>query len=717
MTATLLIHPFQRIDYLRLSSLISTMNAHSTTQRIVSWSLAYLALQLLAYWGMEGWRRTSVRARIWAACCSALLAWTLTIPGSDSDGHTWYGTPASAWGSVRLRFLYASRWLALTVALTLVLSRVFAHWESGAGRTGTFPGAATLRRLRFAVRPVAALAGILFVCWIPILLIDGPIHIFIDTTEQITMYRERRTLEWMGFLRTPGSWLNDQHPFVDTLLYGFVDDIGRAIGNEVLAFAALTWIQTACCALALAALVCWIASRTAITDVQLALILFVCALVPVFPLNMAIVMKDATWMPFFICWLVAFCELVRRVIDRKPLGSGVVSALIVFSILAGVTKKTSSYLTLVSTLAVLLAMIRRPARGKASNGQPGGADTTNPAAGTDNLAQEVNGHTVSAHTTQGIRSGHAAHSEDAARPAVMVVQILAAALAAPVLVLGILPATLYGPLRISQGSPAEYLAVPMQQVTKAFLDHGREISEADRKVVERTMDLRKAERAFRPSSSNTGVKGSYGWAPGMNGKEPARRGSAAQSRSVARRSADRPDTLQFLAVWARLGLRYPHSYVSAVPYLWDAFVPGRVISRGFGPMRSGKHAQHIFLTNIKVGSYSWGQRVIGRPVMTVLATVPPFCVLADISFYTVWVPLLGLMECVMRRRWRQLVLLVPTALLLAIQLVIQVAEVRLSLGLLCVFPVALAAAWVGSAGRGARGADATISYDEGRSVE
>jgi uncharacterized membrane protein len=638
-TIVLEIRPFLHGRYQRIERMLESMQGQSTTSRLVSWTLTFLFLVVLIYLSLQHIRRSTARDRWWAVACAALLSWTLTIPGSNSDGHTWYAAPDRAWFSVRLRVFYFIRWVVLGLVLFLALSCVFAGLERTASRS-IVTRSPMLSRLGLRWGSVSALAGIIFLCWIPIFIIDGPVHIFIDTTEQITMYRVRTTQEWMNYLRPAGSWLNDQHPFVDTLLYGVTDDIGRAMGNEVLAFALLTWIQGIVCAFALALTVCWIRSRTRASDWLIWSILFVICFVPVFPMNMAVVMKDATWMPIFIFWLVAFSELVWRILgtqkhaDIPPVSARLIVLLCVLSVLAGLTKKTSAYITMLSTLSILVIMA---GRGRWNGKQAG--------------------------------------------------QVVCAALTAPILVLALIPATLFGPLNISSGNPAEFLAVPMQQVTKAFIDHGRDISDSDRKIVNSVMDLRHAEAAFRPSSSNTGVKNSYRWFADVQ----SHRGSTKQSRSVAHVEATRQQTLEFLALWVRLGVRYPHSYVTAVPYLWDAFVPGRIISRGFGPMRSGKHAQHIFMENIKTGSYSWTQRVLGRPVMTVLATVPPFCILADISLYTVWIPLMAAMSCILRRRYRQLVLLVPTLLLLLIQMVVQVAEVRLSLGFLCVFPIALAA--------------------------
>lgn len=516
--------------------------------------------------------------------------------------------------------VYIFQFLIYGLVLFLFLSAVFGTIASQAN--GTLEVGAScksskgrfFRRLTFRSVSIIALGGIVFLCWMPFFIVSGPAHLFVDTVGQLTQFWSSPTDPRIGDLRPLGMWIADQHPFADTLLYGVIDIIGKSIHNEVLAFAILTWIQGIALAIAFAALFCWINDRTTLGRGSLSLILFMLAATPIIPVNESMIMKDSTWMPFFVAWIVCFAEYAWRIFNNKKISAGLITVFVLFSVFAGLTKKTSPYMTFIATIMLL-----------------------------------------------------------ACRPAQHWWKTLIAAFVAPVLVVGVLPATLYRPLRIAKGNPAEVLAVPMQQVTKAFIDHGSHISTKDQRTVNAVMDLRAAEHHFEPDSSNTPLKGTF-------------RFGHTTKRQV----------LHFMTVWAKLGVRYPRSYVTAVPYLWDAFVPGRVMARGFGPIRSGwsSISENETLIGIPGNTMSFRQEHIGGRLMQIMASVPPFSILDDVSLYVFIIPLLGLMVCFVRHRWWQLLLLVPALVNTLIQFTIQTPEIRLSLGAVCVFPLVIAAAWV-----------------------
>lgn len=617
----LLLRPVEPEDYSSLRGMLATLRDHSSTSRIVGWGLVYCALTALVYWGLVSWRRSKAEQRVWAAVSAALISWTWTIPGSNSDGWTWYSPDPHAWGTPLLAVVYVYQFLMYGLALFLLLSAVFAFLAShtsadlpvGAARKANEKGR-ILRRLTFRPIPVLALGGVIFLCWIPIFIVAGPAHLFVDTVGQLAQFWTSPADPRIGDLRPLCMWIADQHPFADTLLFGLVDSIGKGIHNEVLAFAILAWLQGIALAMALAGLFCWINDRTSLGRIPLCFILFILTVSPVFPVNESMIMKDSVWMPFFVAWLVCFAEYAERIFTNRKIDASLVTLLTVFSVLAGLSKKTSPYITCVATVFLLVC---RPAR----------------------------------HWWK----------------------TLIAALVAPVLVVGILPATLYKPLNIAKGNPAEVLAVPMQQVTKAFIDHGSHISAEDRATVNRVMDLKAAEKGFVPYSCNSGVKLSF-------------RLGHTNKRQV----------LRFMALWARLGARYPRSYVTAVPYMWDAFVPGRVMARGFGPIWSGwpEVAGSEIMAGISDNQSSFRQEHIGGRLMQIFTAVPPFDILSDVSFYVFLIPLLGLMACLVRHRFWQLLLLVPALLNMLVQFTIQTPEIRLSLGAVCVFPLVIAAAWV-----------------------
>lgn len=585
-----------------------------------SWAALFVVLTASAYWALGQMRRA--KAKQWAAgaICAALLAWTLTIPPHDGiidDEVRVVERPL--WSARFLRFFYLGKWAVLTAALLLLVVAVCVTLSRSAmpSDTETTAKGKVLGWLRFRPTRVLALGGAIFLCWIPVLVLCGPVRIFSDTSAQLLMYRNPQANAWMDLFRRRPFWLDDQHPFADTLLYGWVDDIGRAIGHELVPFVVLAWIQAIACAMALAALFCWINDRTTIPRPWLVLMLFVFAVCPTFSLTMVTVVKDTTWMPLFLAWLVCFCEYSYRLLNQRRITAGLLVSIIVFSILAGFAKKISPYITCAATLVLLFLPHARRRRWETA----------------------------------------------------------LAAVVAPLLVVVVVPAAVYPALRIDRGKTSEAIAVPIQQVTKAFIDHGKDISAADRRTVERALDLRAAEKGFSSSSSNSPTKMAF------------------RDRKISKDAE-----LRFLLVWAKLGLRYPQSYSTAVPYLWNAFVPGPQTVIGVGPTCQGwaSGPTSIHFPNLAIDVNSRYQDRYGSKLLKVWEAVPPFALLDQACMYTVWIPLFGLMACLMRRRYRQLAILAPVAVTFASIFVLQTIWIRLLLGMVCVFPVALAAAWVPS---------------------
>ncbi|MCF0238892.1 MAG: hypothetical protein HUJ62_00320, partial [Streptococcus gallolyticus] len=90
---------------------------------------------------------------------------------------------------------------------------------------------------------VVLLGVAIFLCWIPIMIANGPVIVDIDTIVQLIQYK--KILVWdpkVGTILT-GYRLSDHHPFVDTYIYGLFDDLGMKVGNELLGLEILTWLQ------------------------------------------------------------------------------------------------------------------------------------------------------------------------------------------------------------------------------------------------------------------------------------------------------------------------------------------------------------------------------------------------------------------------------------------------------------------------------------------
>lgn len=582
----------------------------------LAWLCLFVVLTAMCYWALGKWKSMPCRAWIGGALSALLIAWTLTIPQYDfTIDIPGNARPSPGWFAPLTRPYYMIRWLSLTLLGVIVLSAVCSYWCETRDNPTTHRGR-VVRWFSFRFSSVCALAGIIFLCWIPVFVTSGPVSIFVDTTDELVTYLNPQTTASLDPFRAREAWLNDQHPIFDTFLYGIVERIGKTWGHELGAFIVLEIVQAIACALALAALLCWIQSRTKLSSAWLVFIFAVIAFTPAFSTTMGNICKDSTWVPFFIAWVVCFSEYVYRLLNKERISFPLLTLIVIFSLLAAMTKKTSAYITCVSTLVLLLLPHFTWQRWKT----------------------------------------------------------LLAALVAPVLVLVIAPHAFYEPLRVEKGKVREVLAVPAQQVAQAVKDHRDGISKEEMRTITDVMDLDTAVKNINPSISNSPVKLSI------------------------RDKIPRAKLLAFMTTWMRLGMRYPHSYATAVPYLWDSFVPGMQTNMGvryiYDPFPVFLQDHSLRTPRITPDTYSRMQKKFGFRQRILWETVPPFNFIGQVCLYSVWIPILAILECWMRRRYFQLVLLLPSVLNTAVLLVVQHAWYRLALGVMCAFPLALAAAWV-----------------------
>lgn len=616
------IRPIAPEDYRSGTGLLKTMMDHAASQRVLLWSIAFLALAAVAYACLGRWKESGTRERVWAAVCAALLSWTIVIPQTASQSQPYSGYPVfapdrAAWSSKRLIVLTVAKWLCFGAFLFVVLVCLFvliagssamsdAELAQGS-RRGRF-----LSRLHLKPGPVFGLSGIIFACWTPIMVANGPFGIGVDTMTQLIQVSGYPAWDQAMMYWLPGYWMSDHNPFADSLLYGAFLKIGDGLfHSEVIGLFLLMLVQSYVCALALSCVVCWIAERTAAGRFLLSGILLLICFVPSFSSYMTQIIKDSTWLPLYLFWIVCFAEYAYRILNDKPLPWWLVTLLTVSAIFAGLSKKSSTAMTFGATFMLIFLPRCRW-------------------------------------------------------------KTMIAAFVPPLVVLMVVPATLFGPLRIAPGGKQEALMVPIAEVSKVFKDHGSEIPRSDWEAVNRTIDIRKARKLWIPEDADP---------PKV---------------TFRRKTATSSDIRLFLVEWAKLGLKYPMSYLLATPYTWDSFAFGRAYYT-VGPVKIGwwwSGGEHI-MPGLPDGYMSPVQKKIGEPLQTFLNTVPPFSLLGDQALYCAWIPLLAAMACVMRRRYRQLVFFWPAVMNLIVQIcLIPAPQVRYSLGLLALFPLELAAALI-----------------------
>lgn len=439
--------PIQPNEYRNWSGLIGSMMDRSAGPRVLGWNLFALALMVMLYFCLEAWEKSEVRERTLSAVGAALLAWSVVFPltaeqNRDYTQFPYFAPEPSAWSSKRLILITLFRWFAVALVLFVLFLAVAVRLKSEEDMAAVLKKKSVLDRLRFAPGPVFALSGIVYVSWIPFLLVNAPFGVGADTMTQLIQFRGYPAWDQALMIPLKGYWMSDQHPFFDSIIYGSFDLLGKDVfHNEVTGLALLMYLQAYCCALALALLFCWVNTHSELKRGVLWTILLVLCCVLTFALTETQLMKDATWVTFFILWGVCFAEYTYRILNRKKLTVQLVILFILTAIIAGLTKKTSSYVTFGATFLLLLLPHKRW-------------------------------------------------------------KTLIASLVPPFVVLLLIPATVYPILRIAPGGRQEPLMVPITQVSKVFKDHGSEIPRSDWDTVDQVIDIKKTRNLWIPEDAD-----------------------------------------------------------------------------------------------------------------------------------------------------------------------------------------------------------------------
>lgn len=288
-----------------------------------------------------------------------------------------------------------------------------------------------------------ALATIVVVlCWIPMLIIQGPAIINIDTVVQLVQFRTGHVWDPMTMVELPGFAGQDHHPFVDAYLYALFDQLGLWLGNEILGFQILTILQSCVAAFSIVATLVWVRKRTNLTDTCIGACWCLAALLPAFPMNMSIIVKDSTWAPIFLLWVVTFFEVVYRCNNRCVIGWKLVVCLIILGVLSGLTKKTSIYITTLSLL-LLLVFLRK-----------------------------------------------------------QIVALLISIFIPSALVIVLVPVVVLPALNIAPGGPQEALSVPIQQLSKVAILHRDDLPKSDQKAIDKVLDIDRVKPDWKASSAD-----------------------------------------------------------------------------------------------------------------------------------------------------------------------------------------------------------------------
>ena len=320
--------------------------------------------------------QTVLRARGWAIALGLILSLTLTIPPhnvSHLEGQlAATGTPpavAAEYRTVWYWLYYIARYVGfaalITAAAAIALHAVIRADRSAStpqpSPTPVHPIAARLRNLfgSLTAGRTAIIGAIIWLCWLPWTVLLWPANIAADTVAQLVWMRTGRAWDPSTHEYLPGYALSDQHPWLDSLIYGAFDRFGLAIGSEAWGLWLLAFLQTTLCALALGLVINYLGGVMRMDWRFCAAATAFMALVPAYGRLMMSVVKDSTVMPFFLVLMVLVMEYIRRVRTGAKLGPWLIVGIVALSVLNAQMRKISLEIVAVTFIALAIVLVRR----------------------------------------------------------------------------------------------------------------------------------------------------------------------------------------------------------------------------------------------------------------------------------------------------------------------------------------------------------------------
>ncbi len=145
--------------------------------------------------------------------------------------------------------------------------------------------------------------------------------------------------------------LDDRHPVFDTIVFGGLASIGKAVHNMNLGFFLFTFLQTTLCAIGFAMILCYMEKLKVPHIYRLLGFLFL-ALSPFIGLFMMSMMKDAFFGMFFIFYFLVY---VKICLEEDSDNKGGWIALIVLSIFLALSRKAGVYQAILYNVGLLLS--------------------------------------------------------------------------------------------------------------------------------------------------------------------------------------------------------------------------------------------------------------------------------------------------------------------------------------------------------------------------
>ena len=168
-------------------------------------------------------------------------------------------------------------------------------------------------------------AGIILLCWLPLLILRAPGSIYLDTTVQIMQYQ--------GYMPIQAS-----SPVLLTFVYGILMTLGQRLGGNNLGLFFCVLFQVALGLYALSFGCEEAASRSGKKYIGLILSLFF-GLAMVYPSLAQGALKDAVYSPLFLLLVIFYCRALEDGSKKNLI------PLVILALLCGATRKGGMYLS------------------------------------------------------------------------------------------------------------------------------------------------------------------------------------------------------------------------------------------------------------------------------------------------------------------------------------------------------------------------------------
>ena len=353
---------------------------------LVVMALEYCGFVAFGRWKAQGTPKGTSSGQGWSVALGLMLALTLTIPPhsvthqADSQLASAGSPPAvaSEYWTVWYWLYYGLRYVGFAMLLTAVATLALRGAVGLIGRAERemAPAAETTSRQcetrgqrlgnrvrallgEMSAKHTAMLGAIVFAGWLPWIILVWPANIAADTVAQLVWMRTGQAWDPSTHDYLPGYALSDQHPWLDSLIYGAFDKLGLWMGSEAWGLWLLALLQTVLCALAIGLTLNYLGGVMRLDWRFCAAATAFMALVPIYGRLMMSVVKDSTVMPFFLVLMVLVMEYIRRVRAGIPLGPWLIVGLIALSVLCGQMRKISTEILLGTFLVLAVVLAKR----------------------------------------------------------------------------------------------------------------------------------------------------------------------------------------------------------------------------------------------------------------------------------------------------------------------------------------------------------------------